>query len=77
MRNPAYPETLVGIKTIPGLDYIKEENGILKIGSLTRLADIAKNDTVKSKYEAPAKAAIKVATPQIREMGTLGGNIYM
>jgi NADPH-dependent glutamate synthase beta subunit-like oxidoreductase len=73
--HPTYPETLVDIKSIPGLDYIKEENGILKIGALTRLADIAENDTVKNNYEALAKVAMKVATPQIREMGTIGGNL--
>ena len=39
-----YPEILVNLKTIPGLDYIKEEKGILKIGALTRLEDIAFDD---------------------------------
>jgi len=71
-----YPETVVNIKTItPNLDYIKEEGGILKIGALTRLEDIAKSTTVKTKYAALAEAALKTASPHIREMGTIGGNI--
>ncbi len=69
------PETLVNIKTIPGLDYIKEEGGMLKIGATTRLADIADNPTVKQKYTALAQAALRVGTPHVRDMGTIGGNI--
>jgi xanthine dehydrogenase YagS FAD-binding subunit len=72
---PAYPEALVNIKTIPGLDFIKEEDGLLKIGALTRLEDIATNATVKGKYTALAEAARRTASPHIREMGTIGGNI--
>ena len=72
---PDYPETLVNIKTIPGMDYIKEEEGMLKIGALTLLSDVALNGKVKGKYAALAEAASRVAHPHIREMGTIGGNI--
>lgn len=72
---PTYPETLVNIKTVPGLDYIKEEDGTLKIGALTRLNDIADNPVILEKFTALAQAAHSVATPHIREMGTLGGSI--
>jgi len=71
-----YPQILVNLKTItPSLDYIKEEKGMLKIGALTRLEDIAKNSVVKSKWAALSEAAHKTASPHIREMGTIGGNI--
>ena len=70
-----YPETLVNIKTIPGLDYIKEEGGMLKIGALTVLEDIAISDVVKGKWTALAEAAHRTASPHLREMGTIGGNI--
>ena len=70
-----YPTTLVNIKTIPNLDYIKEESGMLKIGAATRLADIAANTTVSDKYTALSQAASRVASPHIRDMGTIGGNI--
>lgn len=72
---PEYPEVLVNIKTIPGLDYIKEEDRTLKIGALTRLEDIANDETVKHKYATLAEAAHRTASPHIREMGTIGGNI--
>ncbi len=70
-----YPETIINLKTIPGLDYIKEEEGMLKIGALTVLEDIAIDSTVKSKYTCLAEAAFRTASPHIREMGTIAGNI--
>ena len=72
---PTYPATLINIKTIPGLDYIKEEAGVLKIGATTRLADIAANPIINQKYTALAQAASRVATPHVRDMGTIGGNV--
>ena len=72
---PRYPEALINIKTIPGLDFIREEGRRLKIGALTRLEDIAEHETVKSRYQALAEAAHRTASPHIREMGTIGGNV--
>jgi xanthine dehydrogenase YagS FAD-binding subunit len=76
MPDALIPQTVVNLKTItPSLDYIKEEGGMLKVGALTRLDDIATNATVLSKYTALAQAASRTASPHIREMGTIGGNI--
>jgi xanthine dehydrogenase YagS FAD-binding subunit len=72
---PGYPEALINIKTIPGLDFIKEQNGMLRVGALTRLGDISRNTMIGERYTAIAEAAKRAASPQIREMGTLGGNI--
>lgn len=72
---PFYPQTVVNLKTVAGLDYIKEEDGELKIGALTRLADVANAPAVKERFTALAEAAHAVATPHIREMGTIGGTI--
>ncbi len=72
---PDYPEALINIKTIPGLDDIREEDGFLKVGPMAILEDIAHNETVKTRYSALAEAARKTASPHLREMGTLGGNI--
>ena len=70
-----YPVNVINIKSVPGLDYIKEENGILKIGATTRLADVAANETIQKKYTALAQAASRVASPNIRQMATIAGNI--
>ena len=47
---PDYPEALINIKTIPNLDYIKASNRGLRIGALTRLADIVKSPEIKQDY---------------------------
>lgn len=75
MVSPNAPDTLVNIKAIPDLDYIREEGGMLKIGALTKLADIAESSVVMGNYAALAEAAHKVGTPELRNMGTIGGNI--
>lgn len=72
---PGYPEALINLKTIPGLDEVREEGGLLKIGALAILEDLARRELVAEKYSALALAARKTASPHIREMGTLGGNI--
>jgi xanthine dehydrogenase YagS FAD-binding subunit len=72
---PSYPEAVVNLKTIPGLDFIRQEGRVLKIGALTRLADIAANPIIQSQYTALAEAALRTASPNLREMGTLGGNL--
>jgi xanthine dehydrogenase YagS FAD-binding subunit len=72
---PTPPAKLVNLKTISGLKYIKEEGGMLKIGALTTLTEIAKSSVVKSKYTVLAEAAKAVASPELRNAGTIGGNI--
>jgi xanthine dehydrogenase YagS FAD-binding subunit len=72
---PNYPEALINIKTIPGLDFLKEETGLLRIGALTLLGDIEKEPLIRKRYAALSQAAARTASPHIREMGTLGGNL--
>ena len=72
---PDYPEVIVNLKSIPGLDYLREEDGKLHIGALTRLEDIANSELVQQKYPLLAEASCRTASPHIREMGTVGGNI--
>lgn len=75
MIYPTPPAKLVNIKTIPGLSYIKEEGGMLKIGALTTLTEIAESSVVTAKWPSLAAAAKAVGTPQLRNMGTIAGNI--
>ena len=48
MFSPIIPDTVVNLKTIPNLDYIKEEGGMLKVGALAKLTAIANNAAVKA-----------------------------
>jgi len=72
---PTYPEAVINIKTIPDLNYITQSDGMLKIGALTTLAEIAHSEAVRSRCLALAQAACGAASPQIRNMGTIAGNI--
>lgn len=72
---PEYPETVINIKTIPGLDRIKADREYVKIGVLTRLDDIARSPVIRKSVSVLAEAAGAVATPQIRNIGTIGGNL--
>jgi xanthine dehydrogenase YagS FAD-binding subunit len=70
------PECVVNIKTIPGLSYIRAEpQGHLRIGALTTLSEISHSSELQRSYSVLAQAAGVVASPQIRNMGTLAGNI--
>ncbi len=69
------PSRLVNIRTISGLDYIKEDSGWLRIGPLVTLATIAEHPVIREHYTALADAALHAATPQIRNMATVGGNL--
>ena len=72
---PTYPEALVNLKTIPNMDTIREEGGMLKVGPMAILEDIAHKPLIRERYAALAEAAGRTASPHLREMGTLGGNI--
>lgn len=72
---PTYPEAVLNLKTIPGLDGICERDDALHIGAMAKLADIAANDAIKRRYPALSASADSVASPQIRNIGTIGGNI--
>jgi xanthine dehydrogenase YagS FAD-binding subunit len=71
----SYPEALINIKGIPGLDRVAAKGDGLIIGTLTRLADIAAHGTIIERYPALAEAARRTASTHLREMGTIGGNI--
>jgi carbon-monoxide dehydrogenase medium subunit len=71
----ARPAYLVDINRISGLSYIKEEGGLLKIGGLTREAEVETSLLINSKYPILFDTARVIADPQIRNMATLAGNL--
>jgi xanthine dehydrogenase YagS FAD-binding subunit len=71
----AEPDYVINLKSIPGLDYIKEERGGFRIGALAKLADIEEHSAVREKLLILSAAAGEAASPQIRNAGTLAGNI--
>lgn len=69
------PEYLIDIKGIKDLSYIKEQKNGLKIGATTTLSEIASSNLIANKYPLLTQAANQVAVPQIRNVGTIGGNL--
>lgn len=69
-------ERVVSIRGIEALKGIREQQGAgLRIGALTPLAEVAASPAVLDRFAALAKAASEVGTPQLRNQGTLGGNL--
>jgi hypothetical protein len=69
------PQYLLDITGIKDLNTIRELKNGLKIGANTTLSDIAASSLVAGRYSVLSQAAGQVAVPQIRNMGTLVGNI--
>jgi xanthine dehydrogenase YagS FAD-binding subunit len=70
------PSTIVSLAGIPGLDEIVEEQGGgVRIGPMVTLAALAENPIVRERYPALASALRGSASPQIRNVATLGGNL--
>ena len=71
----ASPGYLIDINNIKGLSHINEENGIVKIGALTREAEIEHSDLLKKYFPIFGDVTKQIADPQVRNRGTVGGNL--
>jgi xanthine dehydrogenase YagS FAD-binding subunit len=69
------PEALIDITGIAALKGVRETADGLEVGALTTLTEISRNELVLGKYSLLAAAAGRVASPQIRNAATLGGNL--
>src|ERR1700730_3012271 len=68
------PKAVIDVNGIAETKRFRETPAGLEIGGLTTLTELERNPVVKAKYRVLADAAAKVASPQIRNNGTLGGN---
>lgn len=71
----ATPDVIVNLKTANGLDRITASQDETTIGGLITLAALSRHPDVRTQYAVLAEAAETVATPQIRNVGTLAGNV--
>jgi len=70
------PGKLVNLKVLPGMDKIEfSPKSGLKIGSMVKISEIVSHEIIREKYQVLAQAASEVGSPQLRNMGTIGGNI--
>jgi xanthine dehydrogenase YagS FAD-binding subunit len=69
------PARVVNLREVPGLDTITDDEASVRIGALATLEQIAVHPLLRQRYTALADAARSSASPQIRHMATLGGNL--
>jgi carbon-monoxide dehydrogenase medium subunit len=71
----AQPGHVVDINRIPGLAYVEESDGALRIGALAREADLDASDVVHARYPLLADAGAVIADPLVRNLATVCGNV--
>lgn len=69
------PKAVIDLGMIPELTGIREVENGLEIGAMTTLTEIVRHERIRTEFSVVANAAEHVATPQIRNQGTLGGNV--
>ncbi len=70
-----FPDVLVNLKSIPGLKEIKVSDSGVEIGALVTLSELASHKEIKRSWPALVEAIGHAASPQIRNVGTVGGNL--
>lgn len=71
----AEPGNIIDINRITGLDGIQEDNGWLRIGSLTRESALDRSSIIRERYPLLADTAKVIADPLVRNLATVGGNL--
>ena len=71
----ARPRHVIDINGIPGLAYVREEGGFLKIGALTRESDLEESEVVRTRYPLLLDTCRVIADPLVRNLATVGGNL--
>ncbi len=69
------PESVVDLATVPGLDALRMSRDGMHLGALLRLTDLAAEPTVRQAFPVLHQAVNAVGSPQLRNMGTVGGNL--
>ena len=69
------PDVVVNLKAIAGLDQVQPDGGGAIVGGLITLDALSRDPLIRRRYPVLAEAAESVATPQIRNVGTLAGNV--
>jgi len=69
------PDLVIDLKSIPGLASIQRDEKGVRIGALTTVAAVAADAMIKRDYPGLSEAALSLATPQLRNVGTVGGNL--
>ena len=71
----ASPAHVVDINRIPGLAYIREGEGLLRIGALTRESELEESELIRTRYPLLHDTSKVIADPVVRNLATIGGNL--
>jgi xanthine dehydrogenase YagS FAD-binding subunit len=71
----AEPDVVIDLKAVPGLAYLRRDADGLAIGACTTVAELAADPGIARDYRGLHEAASVIASPQLRNMGTVGGNL--
>jgi carbon-monoxide dehydrogenase medium subunit len=71
----AFPDVLVDVNRVPGLDFIDDADGHLRVGALVRHNDVVASDVVGRVNHTMAAAAPWISDPLVRKLGTVGGSV--
>src|SRR5712691_5341219 len=71
----ASPRHLVDINGIPGLSYVREADGFLHIGALTRESELEESELIRTRYPLLHDTTKVIADPLVRNLATVGGNL--
>jgi xanthine dehydrogenase YagS FAD-binding subunit len=69
------PRSVIDLSRIPELVGVKDANGGVEIGAMTPLTDVVRHPLIRERFGLLLEAAELVASPQIRNQGTIGGNV--
>jgi len=75
MRGQSRPKLVVDLSNLSELDFMRKENGIYRIGALTRISELADSRLFQDTCEAIREVCQQLASPPIRNLATVGGNI--
>lgn len=69
------PAHVVDISKLKELRYVKEEDGMVKLGALNTFTELENNPYIQEKLPALIETVSHVGSPQIQDLGTIGGNV--
>jgi len=75
MRGKSRPKLVIDLSNLSELDFMRKENGIYRIGALTRISELADSRLFQDGCEAIREVCQQIASPPIRNLATVGGNI--
>jgi xanthine dehydrogenase YagS FAD-binding subunit len=69
------PDIVIDLKSVPDFSFIKTDKKSVAIGAMTTVADLAENPIIQENFPGLKEAALSLASPQLRNVGTVGGNL--